>query len=439
MVAAGFKSVAHVPCIFNGQWTYEVEASQYLRERALLETSSADSSSFLFRAPRYPSECSLRTFGTALVNFLEWCEAQPKPLNWRNVQYLEHIINGYQAHMLDGTWSTRNASLAASTVNARVGEASRFLVWAASRSLREPFKVVTFNRTVVANSKSSAIGHRPKLVQQRAGVVRPDPKGMRMPADKEVAAWHQAVRIERGLTKALMCEVVLKTAVRREEIVQWRMDTLPLDRQSWDVSGDYVTVKVKYGTKGPKHRDGTGDLVGPARFITVPLDLAARLAEYREVRRPELLARYVRAAKTLQDRRARMLNSTKRLFISDFDGRPISAAGLYEAWTKASRLPFPGWSPHLGRHYWACKWLLDAVKKRLLVVHLEKESAWKRREVTATALDVLMFEIKPQLGHISEETSQRYLGWVLKAMILTNISDAYAESLESMALTDVDR
>ena len=54
-------------------------------------------------------------------------------------------------------------------------------------------------------------------------------------------------------------------------------------------------------------------------------------------------------------------------------------------------------------------------------------------------MDVLMFEIKPQLGHVSKETSERYIAWILKATTLTNVSDAYEQSLDSMMLTNLDR
>ncbi len=436
MKDAGFESVAHVPCVFNGLWQYQVEASLYLRQRALLETFVTDVSQVKFQAPRYPTSKSLETFGSAITNFLEWCEASA--LKWQDLEFTEGIIKGYQTRMLDGTWSERNKSLAASTVNGRVGEACNFLRWAASRGLRGPFAVISSSRAISSDSKSSAIGHRPKLVEQRAGMVRPDPKTLRMPTDSEVAAWHQSVQIEYGFSKALACELVVKTALRREEVVQWRVDTLPLERAHWNVVGDYVTVEVKCGTKGQKHRDSTRELVGPSRFITVPLELAERIAEYRELKRPGLLAKFARAAPTLQERRARMSKPSRRLFLSDFDGRPISAWCLYQAWTQVSRLPFPGWSPHPGRHYWACKWMLNAVRKRFDLLQRGKESEWTSRDITATANDVLMLEVKPQLGHLSEKTSLQYLTWLQNTMRLTEVSDAYAASLDSVARTTID-
>lgn len=433
---AGFKSVAHVPCIFNNEWRYEAEASRYLSDRALLETEPSISEATLrFLSPRYPTDKSIETYGSALTNFLEWCEAVQ--LKWMDLEFTEHLVNEYQAQMLSGAWSVRNEGLAASTVNQRVDEACRFLQWAASRNLRKPFDVLTVSRTVRASSANSSIGHKPKLVQQRAGRVRPDPMTLRMPSNAEVASWMQSVLIEKGRTKALICDLICETGIRREEAAQWRVDTLPIDKKDWSVDGGYVTVQIKYGAKGQKRIDGSRELVGPSRFIVVPLELAEKLAAYRNVVRPGLRARYVRAALHTEEKRARMRNAPKRLFLSDFDGQPVSAASIYNAWTSVSKLPFPGWCPHQGRHYWACDWLLQAVLKRLCLTSQSKKSGRPSQELTATAMDVLMLEIKPQLGHVSEVTSERYLGWLKKAMLLTNVSDAYEKSIDSTPSGDV--
>lgn len=439
MTAAGFGAVANVPCILNDQWEYQVDASLYLRHRALLEATFTDSSLVHFKAPRYPTPISLKAFGYALVNFLEWCSAHKPILRWQEVEYTKNIIYGYQADMLSGTWSVRRMRLSASTVNARVGEACRFLSWAASRGLRGSFKVISSSRAIRADSGTSAVGHSLKVLVQRAGSVRPDPKEMEMPSDSEVSAWHQAVRIEKGYTKALMCELIFDTSVRREECAQWRVDTLPLDKGRWRVRGDEVVVTVKYGAKGQKKRDKAGELVGPSRFVSIPLELAERIAEYREFHRPRFLASYARAAKTNERRRARMNEPSKRLFISEFTGRPVSAGSIYEAWTGCSRMPFPGWSPQLGRHYWACKTLLKAARQRIRNQLPGRELESSFEDVKRTLGDVILLVIKPQLGHISVETTRIYIDWAIGMLRMSDLSDAYSESLEAMAVTSIDQ
>lgn len=431
MELAGFQSVAHTPCIFNAAWEYQTEASLYLRHRALPDASNIDASKLQFGALRYPTRDSLKTFAYWFANFLEWCDATN--VRWQDLEYTIDIVKGYQTQMLSGAWSERRQRLSSSTVNSRVGEACKFLQWAARLEFRKPFNVAVSRRTVRADSGKSAIGHKLKAVDQRAGAVRPDPKKLRLPSSDEVAVWLQSVQVRHGQSKSLACELIIQTGVRREEVVQWRVNTLPLDRDSWDVNGDYVTVEVKYGAKGGKTRDNTGALVGPSRFIVIPLEFAERLAEYRAIQRPKLLAMYARAAASPQERRARMNKPSNRLFLSDFNGQPISAASVYDAWTIGTRIPFAGWSPHTGRHYWACTWLLNAMRKRYRLLKLAKESSFHTDAISATARDVLLFEVQPQLGHISEETTQRYIKWLLSPLVLKYVSDAYSTSLETSA------
>ena len=433
----GYGSVAHVPCVFNSEWQYEGDVSRYLRERALLEYMPVKEASYRMRAPRYPTEASLRSFGEAITNFLEWCEA--RQVRWQEVDYTQDLVGRYQKEMLTGAWSVRAKALSASTVNSRINETCRFLSWAAERGLRRPFTVIAGRIFINAPSGMSTHGHKPRQVQQRAGAVRPDPKTLRLPSDIEVEAWHSAVRTERGFTKALICELILKTGIRREEAAQWRIDTLPENRDDWQLSGEYVTVTIKYGTKGSKTADEFGETnIGPSRLILIPLELADRIAEYREVMWPQLRAKYVRAATSTTEKRQRMNNIPRQLFLSDFDGRPLTAKTIYEAWAESSRLPFPGWCPHQGRHYWACKWLLQSINARSKAHVNNISSGLADNGLIGNAMDTIMLQIKPQLGHVSAETSQRYMVWLQRALTLTGLNDDYEKSLEAIALTSFE-
>lgn len=439
----GFGSVAHVPCIFDSEWRYQKEASLYLRERALCRHQAVSpppesrsqplSQGRNFRRKRFPTKKSLRAFGESLTNFLEWCSANG--VAWQDLDYTNDIAHGYQRDMLAGRWSVDGKPRKARTVNARVGEACNFLEWAANRGLREEFGVLTNIVTKRANSGTSTQGHKSKTVEQRVGWVRPDPVTLRLPTDLEVNEWHRSVRIESGITKALMCELVLDTAVRREEAVQWRIDTLPLEQKDWSVVGDSVDVIIKYGTKGAKSLDANGDEVGPARNISIPLKLAIDIHRYREEIRPMFWAKYVRAAPSEVEKRRRKEEPSRLLFLSDFTGEPVSAQRFYDAWTKASRLPYAGWSPHIGRHWWVCKKLIDGCILRLGVGGAQVDYGEGLGAVHTTARDLILLVIKPQLGHINEETVQKYLVLVTKLFLLASLHDAYGESLESVATT----
>lgn len=428
LVAKGYASVSHVPVIFASNWRYHAEASRYLRERALAEWSPSPNSSYRVVRKKYLTEKSLGTIANALINFIEWCEHRVK--DWRKLTYTEDLIQGYQAEMLKGKWAIKGHPLKGSTVNQRISQACYFLRWAGDRGLRSPFNVVASSLLVRANSRMGANGHRLLQVQTRAGAVRESPASLRIPTDQEVGKWLTSVRIERGATKALMCELVLSTAIRREELIQWRVDTLPLDRSDWEIIGDQVQVLIKYGTKGPKYPGPDGE-EGPPRKIAMPISVAERLHAYRELRRPKARAQYVRNAKTQEERRKRQREKLKELFLSDATGLPYTPQVIYEAWTAVKALPYKGWSPHAGRHYWACKTLLKALEcrtKTMALAHDLLPSGW----ISDSATDTLNLVIRPQLGHLSPETSRLYLVWVERTFILCSLHCAYEQSLEAM-------
>lgn len=427
--------MSHIPCIFNREWSYEKLASRYLRERALLEWAPGHEDIAGFGGGKYPGTGSLRVYGYALCNFLEWC--QMRRLELADLDYTRHLVQGYQAEMLAGLWSANKTPLKPKTVNLRVKEALHYVRWAVDRGIRPAFRVATVIRKIKADSAVNSHGHQMLRIESRAGAVRPNPMQLTLPTDEQVRLWFEAVKIEKGPTKALMCELILKTAIRREEAVQWRLDTLPEDRKAWKVRGDYVDVSIRYGTKGTKYKDANGDEIGPERVIQVPLELAVRLAEYREFVRPGQRAEFVREALDAAERRRRMRQQPKQLFLSDSTGEPISAQSLYEAWTENSRLPFKGWSPHAGRHYWACKTLLTALvgSLRFQVKDRQVPLDW----TTGAGQSVISLVIQPQLGHVSAETTNVYLGWAHRALTITSLQDDYAAALdEILALEDID-
>lgn len=396
-----------------------------MRERALLEWSKQGELRTTISG-KFPTKKSLTVYGEALCNFLEWCELRRQ--DWKTIQYVDQLVYGYQAEMLGGTWSASGKALAAATVNLRIKEVCNYLTWASDRQLRDRFEVLESAKRISSYVVNNSSNHTAKNTSMRAGAVRPDPRTLSLPTDEQISIWHKSVLIEKGRTKALMCELILKTAIRREEATQWRLDTLPLRRTDWRVFGDNVEVRVSYGAKGTKYKTANGEERGPERVIVLPLELAEKLATYREIVWPGLRAKYVRAAASDTEKRTRIKQVTNRLFLSDFTGTPISAHSLYEAWTEASKCPFKGWSPHGGRHYWACNTLLRVISGRAksLKIHKDTPTDW----ITGSATDTLLLVIKPQLGHISLETTELYLVWIQRAFMLSEMNHEYTNFLE---------
>ena len=227
MERAGFGSIKQVPCIFDETWKYQAEASRYFRERATSESPQSDSGVLFGPKGRDLTKQSLSKYAYQICNFLEWCELRGR--DWRKVAYETDILDGYQAEMLQGTWSANNVGLNSSTVNRRIDQACAFLTWAARVGLRPSFFVPTLSKLIRVEPRLTSHGHAGRKVEVRVGTVRESRSRPRMPMDTAVTNWLTGVRIKKGATKALMAELILKTAIRREEAVQWRRDTLPVD------------------------------------------------------------------------------------------------------------------------------------------------------------------------------------------------------------------
>lgn len=426
MQESDFQHLAKIPFLIAGAKGYHPEASWYLRDRALLVWTPNNTQ----HNGRYPTRQSLSTYASSLVDFLDWCDEAKR--DWRHVEYTRDLVQGYQVQMESGLWSASGNPLSAQTINMRVSEAMRFLQWAAARSLRKPFEAITVSRKVSLPSHQHAGKNVHKDVEVRAGKVRPAPVTLRLPTKTEVARWLKVVEIEKGETKALMCDLILQTAIRREEACQWRVDTLPESRKDWNVNGDTVTVKIEYGTKGGKTTDSNGEEIGPSRYITMPMDMAERLDKYRTNVRPINRSIFVKAnSSTPAERRELARVNPRQLFLSDSNGKPIQDHTLYDAWTNISYLPFEGWSPHGGRHYWACFTLLAAIRKNAASLGSGLNAATNSNWVIGCANDTMMMRIKPQLGHVNAATTEQYLKWVLNASAQVDLNDGYQAALDA--------
>lgn len=429
----GYERVAHVPFIFDSNWKYHREGSTYLIERASCTWPDTNGS----YVTRYPTKQSLQSYADSLVNFLEWVDR--RSLDWRTAKYTEHLYERYQREMLNGSWSASGLPLSPATVNRRVDEVCSFLKWAAARGLRDEFPVLT---EIVSRRHDTALnshGHRARQIEARIGRVRPNPKDLRLPTDAEVGRWLRAVTIQRGHTKALMSRLILDTGIRREEAAGWRIDTLPERTEDWEILGKQVKVTIKYGCKGQDYGEDSGDKIGPARHIWMNLSMAYELHDYRRGPRLTARAKWVRAAATKVEQRARMAKPSPHLFLSEATGERISAKSLYEAWTGVAYLPFVGWSVHGGRHWWACKLLLREHQKRMAklgsaagVVPLD----W----ISGNALSDIQLLIRPQLGHIDKVTTELYVSWVAKILETEGLQIAYQDLLDDIEAkaTEID-
>lgn len=159
---------------------------------------------------------------------------------------------------------------------------------------------------------------------------------------------------------------------------------------------------------------------GKPRTIWVPVSFAARVREWIDGRRVTYARRYY---KHNDGKR------TSRLFLSDHPdahGQPLSAQTIYRTFTDVAPRP-KGWSPHKGRHCFACFYVLNAMSLEAGPKGLES----KRPEWIWDQGAMWLAFLRKQFGHVSENTTQRYLRWLVQASSLADLAMGWHRFLEA--------
>lgn len=403
----GYGRVAHLPFIIDGRPGYHRTGSRYLIDRGLgIWVAGSQGVSV-----RPPTARSIHSYAAWLCNFLEW--ADKRSIDLATADYVDHIHGRYQKELITGIWGRDNQGLSETTVNLYVDTAVDFLTWMAAKGERPPLEVPIVTRNNGRSSASRSSSHRSKLSEIRQGRIRQLPRTLQMPRDAELDRWLESVYQNKGETFGLMCETIIETAIRREEVCCWRVNTLPLNPKDWIIinpsallKDQLVRVALSIGAKGREYGFDHGDKIGPRREIQIPLRLANKLHAYRTKVRPLLLAKAILRVRGVEaQRRAR--DSEVHLFLTP-EGQRETSSRFYKAW-KSGLLPFASWSPHLGRHWWACSTLLQEIKHT--EIFNAAISVVPGLLIASVLTDVIRLKITPQLGHLSSNTSAIYLNW----------------------------
>ncbi|MCC8950222.1 site-specific integrase [Bradyrhizobium sp. Arg62] len=412
--ALGIAHHAHVPMIWTAKWKLADEAVDYLIARGTGMWRPGDGLKSEYATAKRPSANSMYAFGRDIEHFLTYCER--RRLDWRTVHYV-HLLETYQADMETGAYSARKRKLAPATINRRMCTVGDFLTYAAKHGLRVSFEVEY--ETIVnpyANSPKSRNGPE---VARRAGRVRDNPDDLRLPTRAEIKSWldnietgHRGVT---GITAYLMCRTVIETGMRAEELILFRADQLPDPDDEKTVKPDAHTIGVEicFGTKGGR-RPEDPEQRGKLRKIAMDREFVVRLHDYKRLTR--LVA--LKAFRAKHPERP----TPKELFLSPHTGEPYSYRRFNEYWVqsglRSKTMPFPGWSPHGGRHAWACYEVLERLEaelKRLKMNAAVTAGSIYTPSVTLTdhmARNLVDQFIRPVLGHVSEKTTERYLRWL---------------------------
>lgn len=396
----------HVPFLLANDMTYLDDANIFIRQIA--SQKGASSKGLVSRRRRRGvSGNTLIGKARALENFFSYVEA--KSLDWHVIDY-DALLSTYDTDMARGLWSADGKPLAAKTINLRIDTACQFLTWAAEQGLRGAFNVDTEIRSREVSAGNSS--HRTfEMISNRVGARRYHPSRLRLPTVEEINTWLDEVSRRRGPTKALACKAILNTNMRLEEVVMLRQSQVraALDRMETDPAhvedpDRLVDLNICYGTKGQRIL-GDPEKMGKPRTLRVRPAFMVELDRYDAKRRPYSVRKF---------RRTRPGNKApQQFFLHDLTGAPITRGALYKAWHECKTLPFKGWSPHAGRHAWACFTLLNQLQRQQQVIE-----AITAAGATPTALlmqlskDTIDLLIRPAMGHVDRATTDRYLDWV---------------------------
>src|SRR5665213_1916407 len=377
LAAKGFEAVAHVPVLFGTDGRYLREHNRYLRERARLKWHPDGGSDI-------PSTRTLENIAERLLNFVRWCEVRSE--DWRTVSYGRLL--DYQTEQIKGRWSSTSSKLLPSTANKRTDDAVNFLRWAAERKLRGEFKIGLF-----AKGPPRELGIGPKLVRPgraKEDIVSPEQAGFILPRPEEVREWLNAVRSQRGYAKYLACKIIMNTGLRRHEAEALTKDQWPTAVAiSIVMRRRLLSVPMRLTvTKGSR-----------PRTIRIPLALAQEVRAWIDGKRKKYAMRFAQAN---GGRR------TDRLLLSDDEeacGRPISVQTIYRCFSEVEPGP-EGWSPHKGRHVFACYWVLNA-----LSIEADRSGGLQTKSAdwVNNRGDFWLKALQRQFGHVSTKTTEEYL------------------------------
>jgi integrase len=156
------------------------------------------------------------------------------------------------------------------------------------------------------------------------------------------------------------------------------------------------------------------------RTIRIPVALALEIRLWIDGKRKTYAHRY---------RKENDGSNTDRLFLSDHkDGhwRPISGQTVYRCFSEVKPHP-PHWSPHKGRHAFACFWVMHALSTD---AKRDGGLSSKSADWVHGRGDFWMKMLQRQFGHVSLETTEEYLRWLVFATQIVDLASGWHRFLE---------
>jgi integrase len=234
-----------------------------------------------------------------------------------------------------------------------------------------------------------------------------------LPSIEEVRDWLRAVREKRGYAKYLACRFILEVGPRNHEVAAVTVDQWPSrETVDWLQSrGQPAAVMELTVTKGSVPRD-----------VMIPIELADEVCRWIDGPRLRLNTQFYKRTKE---------QASKQLFLSDargHEGIPVKEYTIYRCFHEVKPRP-PHWAPHLGRHAYACFYVLQALELDAKIAG--KNIAEMGADWVMNRGDWWLKTLRRQLGHVSEETTEIYLRWLMSATQLAALANGWHQYLNA--------
>lgn len=403
----GLSHLSHIPGIWSEDWKPIGPAIDFLIAKGTGRwVAGRECSPYAEQIPL--SDNTMLAVGYDLTNFIDWLEA--RRLDWQFAG-VKRLLTDYRKALATGSWSDRR--LATSTVKRRINTASEFLRFVKAPIEPDPnygpTNVKQEDPVAFATSNNNSSGR-----DSRAR-GRQKPARLRLPTVAELENWLAELRQRCGITPHLIAKSIFGLGLRAEEALLLRREQVP-DLPTHPAPS--VKMDICYGTKGDRV-PGDPEKLGKVRSIQIPIGLLKELHSYKNVHRKLCVKQY--------EKNNRGKKPPPELFLSRHTGRPLSYSRLYELWRKPAP-PFKHFSPHIGRHSWACYTMIGKIKE---VAELTNQGDEALAAISANLGENLIdIWIKPQLGHVDSRTSSLYLRWVGDAFDQVTLENSWFDFLD---------
>lgn len=328
---------------------------------------------------------SINVIARHVDDFVEWWEASlslddtDEDVHERLLRAQEDLLEAYGDDMGTGEWSNSGIPVSNTTINHRQINALNFLLWTKFEGLAPEFIVSATERKVRVASFSGA----PLTISrpQFAVVRRPDPRRVRLPDGDELRG-HIAVILDPAAQVGAL--LIYGCGLRLSEVINLRNDAL-----------------VQQGSGNQKYLRVTGK-GNKTRLVEIEPFLIKQIIAYQDFTR---------------SLRLQQKSTFGHILLLREDGSPFPPKAFYRAFRKSGSI-----SPHMGRHWYAVNFLLQAAECR-------RNASGELPPDLNVELQTELIRLQQNLGHNHLATTEMYLVTLSQRLFPVSLSKLFEDRL----------